>query len=75
MQEVFKRPSHVRAWAQWRPGTPPDVDHLFDGFGAAVDFPAALTYEQLLERFPDAKVVHTIRDPDRWYDSTAATIY
>ena len=75
MQEVFRRPSHARAWGQWRPGASPDVDRLFAKFGAAVDFPAALVYEQLLDRFPDAKVVHTVRDPDRWYDSTADTIY
>ncbi len=75
MQEVFKRPSHARTWGQWRPGTRPNLDRLFTGFGAAVDFPASLVYDQLLDRFPDAKVVHTVRDPDRWYDSTAETIY
>lgn len=77
MQEVFKRPSHARAWGRWRPGAPSDIDidALFTGFGAAVDFPAALLYSQLLQRFPDAKAVHTVRDPDRWYDSTAETIY
>jgi hypothetical protein len=75
MQEVFKRPSHARSWGRWRPGTPQDVDRLFAGFGAAVDFPASLIYPQLLHRFPDAKVVHTVRDADRWYDSTAETIY
>lgn len=75
MQEVFKRPSHARAWGQWRPGTLLDLDQLFAKFGAAVDFPASLIYDQLLDRFPHAKVVHTVRDPDRWYDSTAETIY
>lgn len=75
MQEVFKRPSHARAWGRWRPGTSPDIDRLFGDFGAAVDFPASLVYEELLHRFPGAKVVHTTRDADRWYDSTAETIY
>lgn len=75
MQEVFKRPSHARAWGRWRPGTAPDLDRLFAKFGAAVDFPASLVYDELLDRHPDAKVVHTVRDPDRWYDSTAETIY
>lgn len=75
MEEVFRRPAHVRAWGAARPGQPPDFDLVFDGFESAVDFPASLYYRELLERFPDAKVVHTVRDPDRWYDSTNATIY
>ncbi len=75
MQEVFQRPSHIRAWGRWRPGDAVAFDRLFARFGSAVDFPACLVYEELLERFPDAKVVHTVRDADAWYDSTAATIY
>lgn len=75
MQEVFKRPSHARAWGRWRPGTSPDLDRLFGNFSAAVDFPACLVYDQLLDHSPAAKVVHTTRDADRWYDSTADTIY
>lgn len=75
MEEVLKRPTHVREWAAYRPGSPPDLDLLFGRFGSAVDFPASLVYPELLERWPDARVVHTVRDPDRWYDSTAETIY
>ncbi len=75
MQEVLQRPSHMRAWGRWQPGVTPDPIELFDRFGATVDFPACLLYESLLDHFPEAKVVHTVRDPDRWYDSTVATIY
>merc|ERR1719464_19835 len=32
------------------------------GFRAGVDFPPSLFYEKLMEIFPDAKVVLTIRD-------------
>ena len=75
MEEVFKRPAHIREWGRFRPSGSPDLDLLFGRFGSAVDFPASLVYRELADRFPDAKVVHTVRDADRWYDSTAETIY
>ncbi len=31
--------------------------------------------QELVEAYPDAKVILTVRDFDRWYDSAAATIY
>jgi len=46
------------------------------GFRAGVDFPPSLFYEKLMEIFPDAKVVMTVRDnPEKWYDSVHGTIY
>jgi hypothetical protein len=55
-------------------GRPVDWHRLFDGYGSAVDFPASVVWEELLEAFPDAKVLHTVRPADRWYESTVETI-
>lgn len=75
MQEVLRRPSHIDAWHDAAFGRPVDWQRLFAPFGSAVDFPSSVRYEELLEAFPDAVVVHTVRDPQRWYDSTYETIY
>jgi hypothetical protein len=40
-----------------------------------VDWPDAAFDEELIERYPDAKVILTVRDPDRWYESARTTIY
>jgi hypothetical protein len=40
-----------------------------------VDWPACSFYEELMERHPDAKVLLSVRDPERWYESTRQTIY
>jgi hypothetical protein len=40
-----------------------------------VDYPGAAYWRQIAEHFPDAKVLHTVRDPDKWFDSTQATIF
>lgn len=75
MQEVMARPDHVKVWHDAGQGKAVDWQRLFDGYESAVDFPASAVYKDLMEAFPDAKVVHTVRDPDRWYESTLETIY
>jgi hypothetical protein len=34
-----------------------------------------LFYRELLEKYPEAKVILTVRDPERWYDSVRQTIH
>lgn len=76
MEEVFRHPAtHVRVWNDHIAGRPVDWAAHFAPYGAAVDFPASIVYRELMDVFPDAKVLHTVRDPDRWYDSTRETIY
>ena len=75
MTEVIKRPKHIAAWCDVAAGRSVDWVQLFDEFEATVDFPASVKYESILAAFPDAKVIHTVRDPERWYHSTRETIY
>lgn len=42
---------------------------LFEGFDATLDFPGCMFYEELAERFPEAKIILNIRDPEDWFDS------
>jgi hypothetical protein len=75
MLEVFSHPEHAQRWeAAWL-GERVDWDDLLDGYEAAVDWPACAFYEELMERHPDAKVILTVRDPERWYESVRNTIY
>ena len=75
MTEVFKHPGHAEFWqAAWR-GEPVDWDGLLGAYEATVDWPACAFYAELMERYPDAKVLLSVRDPERWYQSTRSTIY
>ena len=75
MIEVFAHPEHADLWqAAWR-GEPVDWDGVLGGYEATVDWPACTFYEELLERYPDAKVLLSVRDPERWYESIRSTIY
>ena len=53
----------------------PDWEKVFDGFTSAVDGPCAIYYRQMMEAFPDAKMILTVRDAERWYKSTHDTLY
>lgn len=75
MQEVIKRPSHIKLWHQMANGQRVDLHQIFADFQATVDFPANVIYKELMALYPEAKVIHTIRDPERWYESTYETIY
>lgn len=74
MTEVFAHPQSVPLWIAAGAGKP-DWDAIFAGYGAAVDYPSAHYWRQIAAHYPDAKVIHTLRDPDVWFDSTQATIF
>lgn len=75
MEEVFRHPSHVRRWLDYSMSATVDWGRLFDGYRSAVDFPASCAWEDLAAEYPSAKVVLTVRDPAKWWTSTASTIY
>jgi hypothetical protein len=75
MVEVLARLGDARTWDAAVRGEPVDWDRLFAGYRAAVDFPSCMFYRELLQKYPGAKVILTVRDPERWYDSARQTIY
>jgi hypothetical protein len=75
MLEVFGRPGHAALWSSAADGDDVDWDALFEGFAASVDWPSCHFWRQLADRYPEAGVLLTVRDPERWYDSVMATIY
>jgi hypothetical protein len=75
MVECLPRgPEHWQHWVNAKSGQP-DWDTIFDGFNATVDFPACSSYRALADHYPNAKVVLTVRDPERWFESTQETIF
>src|SRR5215207_8164290 len=75
MYVVFEHPEHADFWeAAWR-GEAVDWEEVLGRYEATVDWPACTFYGELMERYPDAKVILTVRDPQRWYESAYNTIY
>ena len=48
---------------------------MFAGYWATVDWPGAAFYKELTQRYPEAKVILTVCDPERWYESARNTIF
>lgn len=61
-------------WQRAASGEPVDWDEVFAGYRSQVDWPGARYWRELTERFPTAKVVLSVRDPQAWFDSVQATI-
>lgn len=75
MAEVSRHPDHVDTWRRAAEGDPPDWREFFDGYAAAVDWPAASFWEGIADAFPDAIILHSTRsDADTWFRSASQTI-
>jgi hypothetical protein len=79
MDENFERPERFVPWGEAfqrkQAGEPIDWRPLLSDFRAIVDWPGAYFWRELTSAHPEAKVILTVRDPDRWYVSTLATIF
>ena len=75
MVELFEHPEHVQRWEAAVRGEPVNWGEMFAGYRATVDWPGAAFYKELMEAYPEAKVLLSVRDPERWYESTKNTIY
>jgi hypothetical protein len=74
MFEVFSHPEHADVWRRAAEGQAVDFDEVLAGYGATVDWPACEFWRELMAAYPEAKVLLSVRDPDRWYSSFSSTI-
>lgn len=75
MMQVRHHPDHAALWRRATDGLAVDWDKLFRGYKAAVDWPSCSFWRELAAHYPQAKIILTVRDPQRWYESVQNTIY
>jgi hypothetical protein len=75
MFELLQRLEHAPIWAAAAHGELPDWDALFAGHGAAVDYPAAAFWPELMEAYPDALILLSVRDTEDWWRSASRTVF
>jgi hypothetical protein len=74
MSEAFGNPANPPLWLRAAKGRP-DWDTIFKDYGATVDYPACAFWRELSRYYPNAKVLLSVRDPDKWFESTRETIF
>jgi hypothetical protein len=75
MRNVLDHRERLPLWEAAAAGSTVDWEAVFAGYESSVDWPGAAFWRELTAHYPDAKVILTVRDPERWYDSVRDTIY
>ena len=74
MLEVVAHPEQAAFWCRAAGGEEVDWEDVFRSYRSAVDWPSAYFYHELAARYPEAKIILTVREPERWYASMSETI-
>ncbi len=74
MEMLFHHPEDLQYFLAAQKGDHSQWDQLFDGYKSAVDFPIIQFYPELVKLYPEAKIIHTLRDPQSWLKSYKSTI-
>ena len=76
MWEFFSNPSHAKVWNDAADNKENiDWDSLFEGYHSASDNPIAIHIDKLIKKYPNAKVILNMRDPEEWYESSLKTVF
>jgi len=72
-----ERPDHQIQWKKVLAGqnSPDSLKEMMCSYSGGVDYPVSLFYKELMEIYPQAKVLLSVRDPVKWYESVRNTIY
>jgi len=75
MIDLIRNPEMVEPWHDAAVKGEKDWDAMLDGYQATIDWPGCSFWEELIELYPDAKVLLNYRDFDGFYKSCKNTIY
>jgi hypothetical protein len=74
MAELIMNPDRTPLWIAAADGKP-DWEAVFAGYSSTTDYPACLYWRELAAAYPEAKLILTKRDKEKWFESTQATIF
>lgn len=74
MYEVIIHPEQAGFWERATRGEKVDWEEMFGNYRSSCDWPSCSFYKELAERYPQAKVILTLRDPRAWFKSVSNTI-
>ena len=74
MSEALDQPNHWPLWEAAGAGESVNWEDIFADWGSTTDAPGCNFYKELAAVYPDAKVLLSVRDPERWFASTQETV-
>lgn len=74
-EQIPKNPSIAKRFHEVALGGSETWADILEGYRACLDFPTCVFWRDILQASPEARVIHTSRDPDEWYDSIHSTIF
>ncbi len=74
MIDLVARASDWPRWTEALDGCQVDFEDILRDYAAITDTPGCLLVRALMSAYPNAKVVLTVRDGERWFRSTQQTI-
>ena len=75
MIDVIQHPEQDATWLAAVNGETVDWDTFLADYRSSVDFPSCHFYKQLAALYPQAKVILSRRDAQKWYASISKTIF
>jgi len=72
--DVFRNPRLIRPLLHAVEGKPTNWEEIFAGYKSTVCEPVTPCWRRLVEHYPEMKVVHTVRDPQKWLRSIERTL-
>lgn len=74
MLEIMENPAQLPLWKAIAAGEQVNWVEVFEGYISQVDWPGAHVWQQASIAFPEARVIHTERPEDAWWNSFNGTI-
>ncbi len=75
MTKMVAHPERLALFDAAADGKNTNWSELFSGYHSTVDWPGCFFWRELLEYYPSAQVILTVRDAESWYDSVFNTLY
>ncbi|MFI6387161.1 sulfotransferase family protein [Nonomuraea sp. NPDC050540] len=73
--EIFTRTELIRPLLGIMQDDSAHWGDILDGYESLLGEPASACWQRIFHSYPEVKVVHTVRDPERWLDSMQKTLF
>lgn len=75
MIDLVRDPAPLPQWKVAASGQRVDWTQILDGWESTVDWPGCSFWRDMVETWPDAPVLLSVRDPEAWYRSCENSIH